>query len=133
MMRFLILAAVLPVAACATVPPIDIPRELAGSFGGNHVAMELTPQGGTLDYDCASGTIGPIVPRVSGNFTASGTYTPGHGGPIRVGEIAIPRSVLFSGRVDVDSLSLSGTLGEGATIGPFILIRGATPTIYRCL
>lgn len=135
-MRTLFLAAfVLSLSACANDgPPMPvIPRQLAGSFGGNHVALQLTARGGTLDFDCATGTIGPITPRGSHNYTAIGTYLPAPGGPSDSGLPPVPREVVFNGLVNVDSLSMTGKLSDGSVIGPFILIRDAPPTIYRCM
>ena len=134
-MRNLILATALSLSACTgDGPRIPAnPRQLAGSFGGDHVALQLSPQGGTLKFDCASGTVGPITPRGGGNFAASGTFSPGHGGPDRVGEVIVPRAVLFTGQIDGVSLSMTGKLSDGSMIGPFIMIRDAPPTIYRCL
>ena len=134
-MRHLILAFALPLCACASDGPQMpvIPRQLAGNFGGDHIALQLLPQGGTLDFDCATGTIGPITPRGGNNYTASGTYLPAPGGPSDTGLPPVSRAVVFTGRVDVDSLSMTGKLSDGSAIGPFVLIRGAPPTIYHCL
>ena len=60
------------------------------------------------------------------NFVdAVGTTVPRHVPPVR-------REVVFNGLVNVDSLSITGKLSDGSVIGPFILIRDAPPTIYRC-
>ena len=63
-------------AACAT--PLPASHPIVGEWGGTHVGLSLTPNGGTLEYDCASGTlIGPLVPRPDGTFEAQGIHTPG--------------------------------------------------------
>ena len=118
-------------AACATVSAAPAP--LTGEWGGSHVGLQLTTAGGTLNYDCAHGTIGPIVAGAGGRFTAEGTHTPEHGGPVRQGEVLPSLHASFEGRVSGDRMTLTGQLDDGAVLGPFALRRGAQPTIFRCL
>lgn len=52
------------------------------------LSMQVTSAGARLEYDCAEGAIEePLRPDAEGRFTAAGIHTPGHGGPIREGEI----------------------------------------------
>lgn len=118
-------------AACVGVPAQPVP--LAGEWGGTHVALHLTATGGTLDYDCANGTIGPVLVAANGNFSTEGTHTAGHGGPVRQGEVLPSASVSFSGVVRGDRMTLQGRIANGTLIGPFELRRGAEPRLYRCL
>ena len=118
-------------AACATVSAAPAP--LTGEWGGAHAGLQLTAAGGTLDYDCAHGTIGPIAVSPGGRFTAQGTHTPEHGGPVRQGEVLPTLHVTYEGRVSRDRMTLTGRLDDGVVLGPFALRRGAQPTIFRCL
>ena len=134
MMRlFVPLIAAISTAACASIPLPGSPRALAGSFGGNHVALELTSLGGTLSYDCAAGTIGPIVPDRAGHFAANGLHMPGHGGPVRVDEVPLRKAAHYSGTVSGDRITLAGVLDDGTRLGPFLMVRGAQPMLMRCL
>jgi hypothetical protein len=123
--------ALLVLAGCASVPIAGIPLE--GEWGGQHVALHLQETGGTLDYDCANGTIGPVVLRSDRSFSANGTHTPGHGGPVRVGEVPPSYSVDYSGGLRGDRMTLEGRLANGVRLGPYELQRGAEPRIFRCL
>ena len=118
-------------AACATVSATPLP--LAGEWGGTHVGLQLTTAGGTLDYDCAHGTIGPIVVNAGGGFAAEGTHAREQGGPVREGEILQSLHVSYDGTVSGDRMTLTGHLENGVLLGPFALRRGAQPTIFRCL
>ena len=57
-------------------------KDLAGpiapsEWGGDHVGLTVSDAGGTLEYDCASGTIDQkIVAATDGNFTALGRTHP---------------------------------------------------------
>lgn len=104
-----------------------------GQWGGAHVGLVLDGSGGRFDYDCASGTVGPIVPGADGRFTASGTHKPEHGGPVRRGEVLPTYRATFTGRINGDRMSLEGRTENGASLGPFALKRGAEPGIFRCL
>ena len=125
----LLLAAAL--AACASVPPPGTP--LTGNWGGTHVGLELGPTGGTLEYDCAAGTIGPVIVGSAGRFTAEGTHTPGWGGPEIEGQVRPTHPVRYGGTVRGDRMTLQGRVENGVLLGPFTLRRGAEPIIFRCL
>jgi hypothetical protein len=130
-MKFLALA-LLPLAACSSLamePPI-----LTGQWGGQHVGLVLDGAIGTLEYDCASGTIDQaIVPAKDGRFVARGQHWTGQGGPVRVGQIFRSQRATYSGQVVKDRMTLNVTLEDGTAIGPFTLVRGAQPQIVRCL
>ena len=126
--------ALLVLGACqaAPLPPVD---PLIGPWGGQHVALELTHEGGTLEYDCAAGAISePVRPDASGHFSVHGTHRPGHGGPERVGEEAQVLPAEYDGSVNGKHMTLSvHILSSGLLLGPFTLERGAAPVLMRCL
>ena len=136
-MRFAFCVAI-ALAACRTAdsaPAATDRRDLGGSWGGNHVALTLTADGGTLDYDCASGSIdGPLRIDASGRFSARGTHSPGQGGPQRQGEEPPLLPADYSGEVSGDSMTLLVRVpSAGIEIGPLTLRRGAEPVLFRCL
>lgn len=116
--------------ACVAVPS---PGALQGDWGGRHVGLTLTADGGTLEYDCAAGTMTPPVVLADGTFTAEGRHTPGWGGPEIEGQILPTFAVRYTGRVRGDTMTLRGDVENGVTLGPFTLRRGAEPIIFRCL
>ena len=122
---------ILLLAACASVPAAGIP--VIGQWGGPHIRLSLDPSGGRIEYDCAGGTIGPVVPGRDGSFTAAGTHTPDWGGPAIEGQVLPTYSATFSGTVRGDRMTLQGRVETGVELGPFPLWRGAEPGIFRCL
>lgn len=106
-----------------------------GPWGGSHVRMDVTSAGARLEYDCAEGVIEePLRPDAEGRFTASGSHTPGHGGPIRLGEILPAFRARYEGRVDGEQMNLLVTLTEtGVVLGSFQLRRGSSGLLIRCL
>jgi hypothetical protein len=121
------------VAACSSPTAAGDRRTLApGSWGGNHVALEVTSSGGTVEFDCAHGTITePIALDDDGRFDAAGTYVREHGGPVREGE-EDARPARYGGRVQGQTMTLTITVA-GESVGPFELERGRTPRITKCL
>lgn len=97
------------------------------------MGLELDTSGGRLEYDCASGTIGPIIPGSRGNFEAEGSHTFAAGGPDIEGQVRPTHRTRFSGSVRGDRMTLKGTLQNGVVLGPFELRRGVEPVIFRCL
>src|SRR5262245_20679828 len=73
---------------------------LSGDWGGPHLAIRFTPSGADLEYDCASGSITqPVELDHAGRFSVLGVHVPGHGGPIRVGEVPPQYPARYDGQV----------------------------------
>lgn len=111
------------------------PGVALGPWGGSHVSMHVTSAGARLEYDCAEGVVEePLRPDAEGRFTALGSHTPGHGGPIRVGEILPTFRARYDGHVNGDRMSLLVTFTEtGVVLGSFQLQRGTSGLLVRCL
>ena len=128
------LALVVSLAAgrCITSPS---PVITLGPWGGSHVSMDVTSIGARLEYDCAEGVIEePLRSDTEGRFTATGIHTPGHGGPIREGEILPALRARYDGRVRAERMSLLVTLtGTGVVLGSFELRRRRSGLLVRCL
>lgn len=124
-------AIALGLAGCVSTPPAGVP--LTGQWGGRHIGLVLEQSGGRIEYDCASGTIGPVVPDARAQFTATGMHTPGWGGPEIVGQVRPTHRVRYTGSVRGERMTLHGRVENGVLLGPFTLRRGAEPGIFRCL
>ena len=129
---FRLLVACTAVAACNT----DFTtRDIDGPWGGPNVAMVLTPTGGTLEYDCAAGTISndwTVSP--DGLFSATGQHLPGHGGPIRIGEDTVRRPARYQGTIRGRTMTLTVVLTDSATVlGVFSLTQGQSGSVFKCL
>lgn len=132
MRRLPILGAALLVSGCATLD--DKPAYLVGAWGGPHIGVSFEGALGSIEYDCASGTIDSIVlPAKDGKFTARGQHREGQGGPIRVGQIFRAQRATYSGEVHDQVMTLNVALEDGTSLGPFTLTQGAPPQITRCL
>src|SRR5688572_25600305 len=117
-------------SACAIFPPAGLP--VTGDWGGRHVHLRLTEAGGTLDYDCAAGTIkGPLRLNEDGQFSAVGTHTPGQGGPEIEGRVSPTYRVQYAGTVRGKRMRLHGRVANGVVLGPYNLRLGAEPSIVR--
>lgn len=126
----LILPALMLAAGCAALP--QKPVFLSGQWGGQGIDMLIEGGIANVQFDCASGTVDANLPA-SGPFTAPGTYRPGQGGPVRVGQIFTSKRATYSGSVTDDQMTLAVRVEDGPTVGPLTLTRGAPGQINRCL
>ena len=128
----LLAAAAAGLAACAAFPKAGLP--LTGEWGGTHVGLKLGVASGVLDYDCAAGTIdGPLLPLGDGTFQVEGHHTPGTGGPERQGEEQPSFRARYWGVISGQRMTLQARVENGVLLGPFTLVKGAEPIIFRCL
>src|SRR5689334_12436741 len=62
----------------------EVGQEMNGKWGGLGIAMEVGDRGGTIEFDCAHGTISEkITAKGNGSFAVKGTFVREHPGPIR--------------------------------------------------
>ena len=107
--------------------------ELSGAWGGVHVGLTLTAEGGTISYDCAHGTLeAPIRRDGEGRFEVIGSHVREQGGPVRVGDVLDSEPARYLGQVTGDRMVLRVLVGSD-TLGPFTLQRGVAPHLFRCL
>ncbi len=85
----------------------------------------MTARRGTID--------GPLVPRVDGTFQVEGRHTPGTGGPEREGEVRLSFRARYWGTLRGGRMTLQARVENGVLLGPFALVKGAEPIIFRCL
>ena len=127
-----VVAALLLTAGCSS---FTTPSNLTGPWGGEHIALVVTDTGSTVELDCASGTITePLALDAVGKFDATGTFTPGHGGPIRQGETSDSHPARYTGQVKGSMMTLTIVeTDSGTNIGTFTLQRGVAARVFRCL
>ncbi|HEX9164537.1 MAG TPA: hypothetical protein VF862_01400 [Gemmatimonadales bacterium] len=104
------------------------------TWGGSHIAIEITVSGGTVLYDCAMGRIDQPIEVRNGNFDVTGVHWPGQGGPIGVDTTRAGRPARYLGTVRGDRMTLTVILTDtGETLGLYQLRKGASPLIVACL
>jgi hypothetical protein len=103
------------------------------TWGGEHVRMEVTKSGATLDFDCAHGTVTQALPQ-TGKFSLKGTFTPERGGPTR--DDAPPTvNATYSGAIADDSMTLRIVLaGSDKDQAPmeYALKKGSQGNVRKC-
>jgi hypothetical protein len=106
-----------------------------GSWGGDHVELVLGAAHGTIEFDCAHGTMqGPIPVDPDGAFHATGTFVREHGGPIRDGEPLDQHPARYIGTTDGRRMTLTVTLSDGSQqIGTFELVLGGPARLLKCV
>ena len=129
--RLLLAAFALALTACETIMPGLTPK--SGAWGGSGIGLVLDGGSGTVDFDCASGTIDEAVfPGEGGVFSVKGTYRTGQSGPIKVGQIFRSQPAIYAGTIVKEGMNLSISLEDGTEVGPFTLRESAPPQLNRC-
>jgi len=105
-----------------------------GLWGGEHISVQVTEQGATIEYDCAHATINQrITLDRRGRFDVSGMQVQEHGGPVRQNEQSTGYPARFAGQVNGKTMKLS--VRNSATkelVGTFTLVYGSEPKIRKC-
>ena len=125
--------ALLPLIALTGCTAFDQgPMALKGMWGGPHIGVDLEGGLGSVQFDCAAGSIDqPIIS--GGSFSVPGPYREGAAGPVRVGQIFTAKRATYSGTATKTTMTMSVTLEDGEVLGPFDLALGAPPQVTRCL
>ena len=106
----------------------------SGMWGGEHMLIEIGQSSAQVEYDCAAGTINVPIMLSDGDFSAAGTFTLGHGGPVRVGEVDPPLPARYFGSVRGDVMNITVTLTtDNTVIGSYELRRGSSGRVFKCL
>ncbi len=106
-----------------------------GTWGGNHIRVQVTDDGARIEYDCAHGTIDQPM-KLDGNarFDVTGVHVRERGGPVRRGERPDSHPARYTGHVQDRTMTLTVTLTDtGQKIGTFTLAYEAEPRIFKCL
>ena len=131
MRRVMVLAAFLAAAGCTdelTAP------DVAGEWGGPRLHLILQEAGGTLEYDCAHGSMDPGWTVSDGKLLGTGEHVQDHGGPVREDEVLPSRPASYVGVIRGDVMALTVTLTDSAqALGTFELRRGSPGQLHRCL
>jgi hypothetical protein len=103
-------------------------------WGGRHVSMVMSSENTTFEFDCAQGVImSAIQPGPDGQFTATGTYTPQRGGPVKKDSPPNDLPATYKGTIHGNSMTLEVLLEDKAQQPPPLTLRkGETGRITKC-
>lgn len=109
-------------------------RDLRGTWGGQHVVMEVTDEGAKIEFDCAHGRLTEkIVPAGGGKFETKGVFVRERGGPTRQGEDN-EEPAIYRGSIKDETMTLTVELTQNKeSVGTFTLTHGKDGRIRKCL
>jgi len=112
---------------CADALPDEI-------WGGEHVQIQTTDAGAHLEFDCATGTIEErLQADAQGRFSLAGTFTPEHGGPVRIGEEPTTVDATYSGTIENETMRLHVRVGgQDGREDDYVLTRGRAGKVMKC-
>ena len=108
---------------------------LSGVWGAEHLTLTVNDTSSHLEFDCAHGDIPSALKTAADRtFVVSGTYVRERGGPIRENENLDAYPATYIGTVTAQTMQLTIRLSDShATIGTFMLARGAPGRVVKCL
>jgi len=102
-------------------------------WGGRGISLQMTPQGATVDFDCAQGQIlQPIRPGANGEFSVAGTLTRERGGPVQKNTASTPTPATYKGTIHGDTMELQVLPSDRGELPSFTLTRGSAGRLVRC-
>lgn len=117
----------------AAQPAVQSANEASTVWGGEHVEMEVTKTGATLEFDCATGEITePLAVDSQGKFRVNGTFTREVPGPTRrEGNPVV--AATYSGSIEGETMHLTIVAGPNKEgMGDYVLVRGKAGRVMRC-
>ena len=107
---------------------------IIGTWGGEHIRMEVTAEGAQIEYDCAHGTIDQkFVLDAQGRFDLTGTHVREHGGPVRRDEQENRHPARYKGQIKGETMTLTVTESDtDQSVGTFNLTRGQQGHVTKC-
>ena len=105
-----------------------------GAWGGDHVVLTVTDNGGRVEFDCAHGTLDhPLRLDDRGRFSVAGTFVPEHGGPVRSDEVLASRPARYQGRLSRQKLEFTVTVEGQPAHDPYAVTLERVPKLTKCL
>jgi len=102
-----------------------------GAWGGDHVLVTVTDNGGRVEFNCAHGSFDrPLKLDDAGHFNVIGTFVPEHAGAVLRPEEARPAR--YTGRVDRDKIEFMVTLEGQTGRGPYTVALAKDPKLEKC-
>ena len=131
---FALLFVVVGVSACKDDSTGPTAFRVEGTWGAEHIVLTADRSGGTLEYDCAVGTIDqPLIVGSDGQFDLVGTHTRGAGLPVHQGELPDIHPARYSGHVSGNTMTLTVRLTDtGDVLGPYTIVHGNGGSLYLC-
>jgi len=103
-----------------------------GQWGGDHASLTVGDATSHIEFDCAHGDFNGAITTAS--FNLAGSFVREHGGPIRQGEPPDMHPAVYGGSISGSRMTLTVRLTDtNETVGTFMLTRGSTGRIVKCL
>lgn len=107
-------------------------RVPSGMWGGEHVRLIVNDGGGTIEFDCAHGTLDrPLTLDTSGRFDVEGSLV-AEGGPVLKDEVSRVRPVRYRGAIQGSQMNLEVSLAGGDSAGSFLLAMNGRAKLVKC-
>jgi hypothetical protein len=106
----------------------------AGVWGGEHIRLQVTESGSSIEYDCAHGMMEqPLVLDAQGRFEVKGKHVRERGGPVRRDDKPDSHPARYTGSVEGKTMTLTVTLTDAPdATDTYTLIQGDQGRLFKC-
>ena len=132
--NLLLSAIIILLVSCTKDENLSPDTLFAGKWGGQGISVLASDTQVTLDFDCASGTIGKKVMLSNNLFSEKGTYTQFAGNvPVNANPPEL-KIVQYNATLSGNNLSLTIKSEDGKTIiGTYMIVKNENGKIIRCM
>jgi len=118
----------------SSTPKEVVPMQTKGQWGGEGIAMDVSDDGATVEFDCAHGKITEkLAANSNGKFVAKGLFARESFGPTRQDDDLNGKPAIYSGTINDQTMTLTIKLdGSNETIGTYTLTKGKSGRIRKC-
>jgi hypothetical protein len=109
-------------------------RVASGEWGGRGAILTVRDDGGSVELDCAHGSVEVLSLDKDGRFDVAGRLAREHSGPIRRDETDSSAPARYRGSVEGQTMTLTIVVGDDGsqTLGPFALTLGSAGRLMKC-
>ena len=123
---------VLLVAVSVSARIQKMQRIPTGSWGGQHISINVGAKSATIEYDCATGVIdGPLLVDADGRFNLRGKHRMERGGPVRADEQPSDQPATYTGTIKGNTMTLTLKVGDSDE-ETFTLEKGKPGELVKC-
>jgi hypothetical protein len=110
------------------------PPDVVGNWGGPHLAMSVSGEGASLEFDCAHGQFDePLRLDARNGFAVRGTHVQEQAGPVFSDQAPNSHAALYTGTITGTQMTIAvRLLDTNRQLGTFVVSKGQAVKLVKC-